>query len=259
MRLLHSEKLTPFLSLLLLAVASPLLAVVPVSGPTITSLPPGATPPTIDGTAGAGEWPYGSPQISLTDGVTYPTYVIPTYVYFVNDQTNLYALVDAVGDQTAGTYVDECLMDFGSSLQYTAEICSLQTTYSTPVLTNGFAAMGFGTSPNDPVNAHRIYEFRFPFADIGSGPGQSINFASPSVFFKTLCGPTVPTSMPFDGATGKDNVWPPGVNPGNPATYALINFDNGIYVIPALGTVGLGLLTALLALAGVWVLVRRLG
>ena len=64
-------------------------------------------------------------------------------------------------------------------------------------------AVGFGDSPNS-ATPHRIYEFSIPLTLISAMPGQSIDFSSPALGFK-------PVSMPYDPATGHDNVWPLGL------------------------------------------------
>jgi hypothetical protein len=91
-------------------------------GIALNPLPPGpvmhsqltSSPPSIDGTVQLGEW--SNLVISFTSP-TYPdSYVLPTYVYFMNDVSNLYVLVDAVGD-TTNEVSDECLLifDFNSN------------------------------------------------------------------------------------------------------------------------------------------------
>jgi hypothetical protein len=57
-------------------------------------------PPTIDGVVNPGEWP-GAPQIVIDQNTPNPNnynYVIPTYVYILNDLSSLYVLVDSIGD-----------------------------------------------------------------------------------------------------------------------------------------------------------------
>jgi len=123
----------------------------------------------------------------------------------MNDATNLYVLVDAVGDTTneAG---DECLLIFDSNSNpadgYTV-VRVLQTgvdpiTWSKS--DSGFdAAVGYGGSTE-----HKVYEFSIPFAFIGVSPGDSFDFCSP--FWKT--GTAGGGSMPLDNSNKHDNVWP---------------------------------------------------
>ena len=93
-------------------------------------------------------------------------YVLPTYVYFLNDNSNLYILVDAVGDHT-GSGGDECLLWF--NFVNTIKI-SIIGASGTKVNTNFNAANGFSSSPNS-ASAHKIYEFCIPFSYINSAPG----------------------------------------------------------------------------------------
>ena len=96
----------------ILALNLPLLAT--AKGPTLGSTFITGNPPTIDGVVNPGEWP-GSPQIVFDQNTPNPNnylYVMPTYVYILNDLENLYFLVDAVGDTVANDE-DECLLVFG--------------------------------------------------------------------------------------------------------------------------------------------------
>ncbi|MCU0599139.1 MAG: IPTL-CTERM sorting domain-containing protein [Desulfobacterales bacterium] len=167
--------------------------------------------PSINGVVGAGEWP-GPPQL-VFDGDTEPsppfTYIDPTFVYFCNDLTHIYVLVDAVGDKTQDGG-DECLLIFANGEDY--------------ILTEGFGdgsmcpdgiqyASGFGSSPND-ASSHRIHEFRIPLSEINAIPGQILDFCSPHNS-KYMC--LRPTGSPggslgYDETTGNDNIWPPGLN-----------------------------------------------
>ena len=56
---------------------------------------------------------------------------------------------------------------------------------------------GFGTSPNAAAN-HRIYEFQIPLTLLGASPGDTIGLSS------------WPDSIPYDAATNRHNIWPPG-------------------------------------------------
>jgi hypothetical protein len=147
------------------------------------------TPPTIDGRFTEGEW------WNLQIHMTAPSYQIEAFVYFLNDNSNLYVLVDAVGDQT-NSAMDECLLVFGFRDQVKVEVIGP----SGPPSTDGFTgAIGYGGTPNS-LAPHKIYEFEIPFSYMHSEPGLGIDFSSP------LSGKHV--SMPYDGDSGRDNVWP---------------------------------------------------
>jgi len=160
-------------------------------------------PPIIDGAIGSEEWPV-SPQIEFTAGGGYPaSYVLPTSIYFMNDARNLYVLVDAVGDNTSGIG-DECLLvfDCNSNPLDGYRVARVVQNNTSPIMwtqsNSGFvAAIGFGGVP-----PHKIYEFCIPFAFLGCGPGDPLDFCSP--FFKT----SYAGSAPFDSSNGRDNIWP---------------------------------------------------
>lgn len=162
-------------------------------------------PPTIDGKFAAGEW--SNLQIVMTE----PDFPIDAFAYFMNDDFNLYVLVDAIEDTTqnpinAGS-ADECLLifDFESNkiirIRGTSEISEKSSE-------DFEAAIGFESSPNSP-NTHVIYEFCIPFSYLNIEPGDPIDFCSP--FWKNQA------SIPFDpsGGENNDNVWPPEIGMGN--------------------------------------------
>jgi hypothetical protein len=159
------------------------------------------TAPSINGAFETGEW--SGPQI-VFQTPTYPdTYVLPTYAYFVNDLSNLYVMVDAVGDTTESVG-DECAFVLNFDLQTRVVVFVIAQTGGGQTSSNGISTMaGFGASPNS-AESHRIYEFSIPLTLISATPGQSIDFSSPALGFK-------PVSMPYDPATGHDNVWPFGL------------------------------------------------
>lgn len=174
------------------------------------------TAPSINGAFETGEW--SDPQI-VFQAPTYPaSYVLPTYAYFVNDLSNLYVMVDAVGDKTESVG-DECafVFNFDSATRVvvfvTAQNGGGQT--STAGVT---ATAGYGNSPNDGT-PHRIYEFSIPLSLISAMPGQSIDFSSPNVFFKP--------SMSYDPETGRDNVWPLNLNYLIEDTWGTLSLDSG--------------------------------
>jgi hypothetical protein len=160
-----------------------------------------ATPPTIDGTFQLGEW--SNPQI-VFEAPTYPdSYILPTYVYFVNDGSNLYVMVDAVGDDDDDEG-DESLMWFnydGAGLAL--NVVKIEGTAGTEITTSFHAVVGFGGSPNSVSPPHKIYEFSIPFSWLNKMPGESIDFCSP--MWKGG------SSISYDGSGGRDNVWPVGI------------------------------------------------
>lgn len=163
-----------------------------------------STPPVIDGRFSAGEW--SNLQIVI-QGPDYPdSYVKPTFVYFMNDNSRLYALVDAAGDTTDDS-LDECLLVFDFQQFIKVEIIG-----DNPQPGEFDAAAGFYASPNNST-AHKIYEFSISLSYINAIPGQSIEFSSP------LSGKH--PSMPYDSTTGHDNVWPLGLVEGDPETWSI--------------------------------------
>jgi hypothetical protein len=231
-------------------------------GPSLISHAVTGSAPTINGSVGQGEWP-GAPQIIFNGAMTPTpgyTYVIPTYVYFCNDLTYIYVLVDAVGDATSDAY-DECLLIFGNGNDY--------------ILTEGFGdgnscpqgvtfASGFGASPNSATN-HRIYEWRVPLSEINANPGQMIDFCSPHNS-KYLC--LFPTGNPggslgYDETTGNDNIWPPGLIEVNDMTnreaWGRLQLQpTDRQSVPTLSEWGIILMGLFLAGAAIWTMKRKL-
>jgi hypothetical protein len=173
-----------------------------------------SNPPTIDGRFTLGEW--FNLQITV-QGPSFPdSYVKPTFVYFMNDNSRLYVLVDASGDGTDDA-LDECLLVFGfPPNNVDVEIIGAS---STRVTVNFDAAVGFDSSPNNQT-AHKIYEFSIPFSYINAQPGQSLVFSSP------LSGKF--GSMPYDATTLHDNVWPVGLIEGDISTYDTLDTSQPI-------------------------------
>lgn len=161
-------------------------------------------PPNIDGKFVAGEW--SNLQIVMTE----PDFPIDAFAYFMNDDSNLYVLVDAIEDTTENPInpgpADECLLifDFESNkiirIRGTSEISEKNSE-------DFEAAIGFDSSPNSP-NTHTIYEFCIPLSYLNIEPGESIDFCSP--FWKNQA------SIPYDPSGGheNDNVWPPEIGTG---------------------------------------------
>jgi hypothetical protein len=175
---------------------------------------------TIDGNPS--DWETLIPSLELnTQENPDKNYPVPSYVYFMNDTTDLYVLVDATGDTTDGldsncafskNCCDECYLRFDTSRKVIeVEIGIIYGAF----LTADFnppdveASIGFGTSVKSDT-PHRIYEMKIPLSAIQAYPGQVINFFSPLI--KEICDP-YGGSIPFDGGTAlsgdwKDNVYP---------------------------------------------------
>jgi len=161
------------------------------------------SPPIIDGVFTGGEW--SNPQIVFKSPDYPPSYVLPTYVYFLNDNSNLYVMVDAVGDVTDDA-TDECLLVFGytSGFPWYQVFVIIEGQDGKQVSNDYEGAIGFGVSPNSPnPPPHKIYEFSIPFSYINAEPGQPIDFCSPAMGIKG-------SSMPYDAGSEptRDNVWP---------------------------------------------------
>jgi hypothetical protein len=205
-------------------------------------------PPTVDGVVGANEWPW-TPQITITSSYVNPAPYsavlpdAPAYATIAFTNTDLYILVDVVGDQTQDTG-DECLFWIRvGSTTYVVDIWGGGSHDSV----GGDRAVGFGTSPNSSTN-HRIYEFRVPLSAMGVTVGQTVGLCSP--YFKSS------PSMGFDSTTGHDNIWPPNLDPSNVSTWAALQLNDPPAAIPELTPVGVGLLAILLGLVAVAVLRR---
>lgn len=223
------------------------------------STPLSGPPPTIDGLKGTGEWT-GAANLSLRT----PTYPIDTDVYFRNDSTNLYVLVDAIGD-TTDSNLDECLLVFG--LPPNVKIVEMWRDDSkNPVVQkNGSSA---ATAYNMGMSGgHRVYEFRIPLSNLNLQPGQSTEFYSP---ISLKQGYIHYASMPFDAGTNRDNVYPTGLSvtsSGNPLTITSVTGYSTVQLaaaqpdspttVPTLNEWGLMLLSAIIAGGGA-ILTRRL-
>jgi hypothetical protein len=140
----------------------------------------------------------------------------------MHDASNLYVLVDATDDNTDDAS-DECLLVFNFTDVIPIQIIG-SSTYS---VSNDFqAAIGFTGSPNNS-SAHKIYEFSIPLAYINATPGSPIDFCSPYAL------KFIPPSMPYDASTGRDNIYPPGVDV---PTIGNINYWTQVKItLPAVG------------------------
>ena len=139
----------------------------------------------------------------------------PTFVYFMNDNSRLYVLVDASGDGT-NDGSDECLLVFGFPPPNNVKVEIIGAS-GTRVTVNFDAAVGFDSSPNNQT-AHKIYEFSIPFSYINAQPGQPLDFSSP------LSGKHL--SMPYDATTARDNVWPVGLIESDISTYDTLDIGS---------------------------------
>jgi hypothetical protein len=231
--------------------------------PVVTCLPVTGTPPVIDGVISPGEWPT-SPQLTLLS----PPYPIATNFYCMNDVTNLYILVDAIGDTTDDdtqspcaannlSHCDECLLVFGGANQssrLTAEVW-------------GKAGDILGTNPHFPANAqvaigfnsHRFYEWKIPLSSISAAPGQTIDFSSPKLCKGVGTGDPCyyQASMPYDGSTGNDNGWPSGVDAYDKSTWGQIQLDPATQSIPTLNEWSMIIFMVIAALGSIYFLRRR--
>ncbi len=165
-----------------------------------------STPPTIDGVFTPGEW--SSPQIRF-EAPTYPeSYVLPTYAYFVYDESNLYVMVDAVGDKTDDE-MDECLLwfNFDEDTLWVKVIVDITGAAGKEVTTPFHGVVGFGTSDNSQ-DQHKIYEFSVPLTLLEAEPGEAIDFCSPMEKY----GSSMPYDPSHDDTPSRDNVWPLGLS-----------------------------------------------
>jgi len=177
------------------------------------------TPPTIDGVVGSREW--SNQQLHLVPADGYP---IEAYVYVLNDASNLYFLVDAVGDTIDGAN-DECLLTFNyeSSLpyfQHYARISGNTTSQSTSGNIVFEGSLGF--------NGHKVYEFAILLSNINAQPGQVIDFCSPAYGVKAASMPYDPDSNPI-----RDNVWPAGLNVTDLNSWGVLNTQRQQYSPPS--------------------------
>lgn len=162
--------------------------------------------PKIDGVSSSGEW------FNLVILMKPPSYPIEAYVYMMNDNNWLYVLVDAVGDTTDEANDESLLMfdyDHGAPWIPVDIIGASGTTKS-----NSYrAAVGYGPSPHSSVN-HKIYEFKIPLSHVNLVPGGSVDFCSPEE--------AKAPSIVYDGATGRDNIWPYWLVLGDEGTWGVL-------------------------------------
>jgi len=223
------------------------------------------TPPTIDGTISSGEWPT-APQFILNT----PTYPIRTNVYCMNDSTDLYILVDALGDTTDDDiqtpcsspnhvdHCDECLLVFGDADQtstYTAEVWGKSGIGGIVGQNSHFPA---GAEVAIGFSNHRFYEWKIPLSSINAVPGQNIDFSSPQLCKGVGTGDPCfyHASMPYDGSTGHDNGWPLGVDVANRSTWTQMRLNDPLG-IPTLSEWGMIIFTILAGLGAIFYLRRQ--
>ena len=148
----------------------------------------------------------------------------------MNDNEKLYVMVDVVGDRTDDQY-DEALLVFNFTSQTTVafrglsgfECTSPGTDCQIPEGVHG--KVGYYTSPNSALE-HKIYELSIPMKYVGRA-GQAVDFASPAVnVFHRCYGKgctTIPAgSLGYDYSTGRDNVWPQGLDAKKTETWGLL-------------------------------------
>jgi hypothetical protein len=195
-------------------------------------------PPIIDGKFSPGEW--SNPQI-VFQTPPYPGNYLDAFIYFANNNSTLYAMVDAVGDQTDHKW-DEALLVFvfpgkvwvefwgadGRKCDATGNWCTIPAGVTT--------AIGYGTSPNSPFK-HKIYEAQIPLALMNATAGQSVDF----------CSPQKPTggSISYDYDTGRDNVWPDGLVQKDVQTWGILGLAST--TVPEFPTAWLIMTVGLLA------------
>lgn len=219
--------------------------------PDISSGDATANPPVIDGDPS--EWQSQPVSITLNN----PPYPIQTYVYFMNDHSYLYVLVDVVGDTTNGSGCDECLLEFNSFPTTDIEVGFKDggiTKLPNPFPVGGQVQISFRNSFNS-ATPHRIYELRIPLSYIGAGAGQIIDFSSPSV--KGIC----PSgSIPYDGTNGTafyDNIYPSWLNQSDINTYARLHLQGHGTTIPTMTEWGMIIFTLLAGVGAIYYLRRQ--
>jgi hypothetical protein len=232
---------------------------IPSSYAGLNCVPLAGNAPVIDGTMSAGEWS-GVPQLTILTP-------IQTNVYCRNDAQNIYILVNALGDTTddnesspcTGASVfscDECLLVFGDPDQTTNYLAEVW----------GKAGNIIGTNDHLPANTdvaigfsdHRFYEWKIPLSSINAVPGQTIDFSSPKVCKVSLgedC--LVEASMPYDGSTNRDNVWPADVDFDDRTTWDTISMAQSVFGVPALSQWGIIISMVLAGLVAVFFLRKR--
>lgn len=215
-----------------------------ISRPLVTCAPLPGDPPAIDGTFQGSQWP-SSPQLTISSP-------IQSDIYCMNDSTNLYFLVDAVGDKTGNDTCDECLLWFGFFPQNIRAEIWTGTSSGSDLPTGSSAAVGFDTSPNDAINKHRIYEFKIPLSSINASAGETIDFSSPAVGKACFGG-----SMPYDSGTGGDNVWPSNLDTTDMNTYGQLKLDPAVQGIPTLDEWGMIIFMVLAGMGSIFFLRRK--
>ncbi len=161
-----------------------------------------STPPIIDGNFGPREWI--NPEIIIRQP-------IEAYIYFANNRSNLFVLVDATGDATDDPQ-DECLLVFSSD--GTLEVLEIVGLGGVVASNSIYAAIGYGGSPNNSTS-HKIYEWSIPLSLIDALNNRTLDFCSPPWKHGIA-------SMPYDPPTGRDNIWPEGLVEGDRETWGIL-------------------------------------
>ncbi len=157
--------------------------------------------PTMDGMINAGEWD----DAVMLDLSIIPGTTMETYLYVMNDGTNLYMAYDAVGDEFSDM-MDGAIFCFDTDHNgfetdmeddqfIIGDIFGItggqnQARYVYDILMPGWVEescpftepgldgdYGFSSSPNS-ANDHRMYEITIPLALLSVAPGDTIGFAS---------------------------------------------------------------------------------
>ncbi|HMK48550.1 MAG TPA: IPTL-CTERM sorting domain-containing protein [Thermodesulfovibrionales bacterium] len=230
--------------------------------PGLSCNPVTGSPPAIDGVYNLSQWP-AVPQIAIATP-------IQTNFYCMSDASNLYVLVDALGDTTddnnnmpthgacpaAGiTYCDECLLvfsDTGGTTISQAEVWGKSgpgNTVGSHLPTGSQASIGF--------NGHRFYEWKIPLSSINATPGQVILLSSPKLCKGVSNGGSYCASMPYDGFDGRDNEWPSGVLYHDVATWRPMKLADPLVAVPTLTEWGVIVFALLAGLGAIYYLSRR--
>ncbi len=203
------------------------------------------SPPTIDGNWTPGEWS----DAVMVDLTPIANNNLGTYMYIMNNDTYLFILYDAFGDNTEDP-MDGSAVGFdsnhdgvngpndgdddyfgvgsfiGTETHYEYNISAgWWQMHCSPFSDPGLAvAMGFNTTPNSGSD-HRIYEWSIPLDQLDAGPGSILGFAAGCQEAPGI----------FDGDTFSYDQWP--VNPMGPILLnqygnLIIGSYDGVYITP---------------------------
>jgi hypothetical protein len=178
------------------------------------------SPPNIDGKFTPNEWT--NPQM-VFQVPPYPKDYLNASVYFANDASKLYVMVDAIGDKTDDAF-DETLLAFNFPLKnqtliafwgYAGQGCIPSESGPNCIIPKGvLGVIGFGVSLNSG-ETHKIYEMSIPLQLIRAAAGESLDFCSPKVGARKA-------SIAFDYLTHRDNVWPATLTVSDRETWGIL-------------------------------------